>query len=702
MQQYFAACPKGLEYLLVDELKSLGAEEVRESLAGVRFSATLSTAYKVCLWSRLASRILQTLGTVEVNSTDELYDAAFAIDWPALFGTEQRIAVDFTGTNKFITNTQFGALKVKDAIVDKFRDCGLERPNVDKQQSDVRIECRLHGRKASFAVNFSGRSLQQRGYRAAQGAAPMRENLAAALLMRSGWQPGKPLLDPFCGSGTLVIEAALMAANIAPSLTRGEFAFSKLANYNAKAFNLLMREAQQLASESKAAAADAEPLLFGVDQSSRMVNIARDNARRAGVAHLVSFSTGDAAEVQPPVAEPGHLVTNPPYGERLGELLPLVFLHHRFARQVKANFADWTLSVFTASPELLLALRLSPDNKYALYNGQLEATLANYKIAPGELRSVSKSAEPFANRLKKNAKLLGKWARNEGVNCYRLYDADLPDFNLAIDRYDEQWVLQEYAAPKQIAREKTQRRLIEAFVVLDTLFDIAGDKITYKVREQKKGDRQYEKLNKTLEKFPVQEYNAQFLINTSDYLDNGLFLDHRLTRKKIQQLADGTDFLNLFCYTASASVHAALGGAATTTSVDMSNTYLNWARENFKLNGLTGPEHNFVQMDCLTWLAYCQSQYDLIFIDPPTFSNSKRMAQTLDVNRDHGELMRCLQRILRPGGLIIFSNNSRQFKMDEALLDEIGLVAKNITKQTLSRDFQGNQKIHNCWEIRHK
>jgi len=191
------------------------------------------------------------------------------------------------------------------------------------------------------------------------------------------------------------------------------------------------------------------------------------------------------------------------------------------------------------------------------------------------------------------------------------------------------------------------------------------------------------------------------LINTSDYLDNGLFLDHRLTRQKLGEMANEQDFLNLFCYTGSASVHAALGGAKSTTSVDMSRTYLDWAKENFRANNISGPEHQFIQMDCLTWLAHCQSQYDLIFIDPPTFSNSKRMSQSFDVNRDHIQLLKNLKRILRQDGLLIFSNNSRQFKMDHRQLERIGLVAQEVTEHTIPRDFKGNPKIHNCWEITH-
>jgi len=700
MQKFFAACPKGLEYLLVTELEQLGATEVRESLAGVRFSADIEQAYRICLWSRLASRILLSLHTDDVNSAQDIYDVVYRVNWHVFFSNRKSIAVEFNGTNTFINNTQFGALKVKDAIVDKFRDNGFDRPNVDKKGAQIRIECRMVNNKLTLAINFSGRSLQQRGYRTNAGEAPMRENLAAAVLLRSGWDVSKPLLDPFCGSGTLVIEAALMAANIAPSLTRTSFAFEELMSFKPDAWAEIKEQAQQAADDAK----DHKQLCIrGSDFNSSVLNIARDNARRAGVGHLVSFDVGDATEITPPFgSQKGHIVTNPPYGERLGELISLIFVYHRFAKAVKAKFNGWQLSVFSSSIELLTAIRLAPDHKYKLFNGQLEALLCNYMIGDGELRSVSRQSEPFANRIKKNAKVLAKWAKSEGIDAYRVYDADLPDYNLAIDRYQEQWIIQEYAAPKYMDPSKTMRRLIEAFIVLDYVFDIDPKHIKYKVREVQKGENQYEKLNESANKFVINEYNAKFLVNTTDYLDNGLFLDHRLTRKKIQTLAKDTDFLNLFCYTASASVHAGLGDAISTTSVDMSKTYLNWGKENFRLNGLTGPEHQFIQMDVLTWLAYCQSSYDLIFIDPPTFSNSKRMAQTLDINRDYIQLLKNLKRILRPDGLIIFSNNSRQFKMDIEQLERSGFAVKDISADTIPRDCKGNQKIHNCWEVTHK
>ncbi|MGB1297039.1 MAG: bifunctional 23S rRNA (guanine(2069)-N(7))-methyltransferase RlmK/23S rRNA (guanine(2445)-N(2))-methyltransferase RlmL, partial [Psychrobium sp.] len=483
MLPYFAACPKGLEYLLVQEIESLGGVEVKESLAGVRFKANLAQAYTICLWSRLASRILLSIHQDEVHSTQDVYDVVYRVNWHSYFDATQSIAVEFSGTNNFINNTQFGALKAKDAIVDKFRDSGFERPNVDKQNANIRIECRMVNNKLTLAINFSGRSLQQRGYRTNAGEAPLRENLAAALILRSGWETRKPFFDPFCGSGTLVIEAALMAANIAPSLTRERFAFESLKAFKPELWQEIKADAQTKADESKGR---KQLCIRGRDMDSGVLNIARDNARRAGVEHLVSFEVGNALDIKPPFGnQKGFVVTNPPYGERLGELLPLIFTYHSFAKAVKAKFSGWELSVFSSSIELLTAIRLAPDSKYKLYNGQLEAMLANYSIGDGALKSISKQTEPFANRLLKNNKTLSKWAKSEGITAYRLYDADLPDFNLAIDRYGDKWIVQEYAAPKYMDPSKTLKRLIEAFIVIDHLFDIDSDDLVYKVREVK-------------------------------------------------------------------------------------------------------------------------------------------------------------------------------------------------------------------------
>lgn len=305
----------------------------------------------------------------------------------------------------------------------------------------------------------------------------------------------------------------------------------------------------------------------------------------------------------------------------------------------------------------------------------------------------------FGNRLKKNNKRLLKWAKKADVHCYRVYDADMPEFALAIDRYED-WVhVQEYEAPPSIDAHQSKTRLNEALSQLSSVLDVSHDKVVLKQRRRQKGKDQYEKQANQRHRLVVREHGAQFYVNLMDYLDTGLFLDHRPIRQWVQQNARNKSFLNLFCYTATASVHAAVGGAVRTTSVDMSNTYLKWGQDNFDLNRLAG-NHEFVQADCLTWLAESNEKYDLIFMDPPTFSNSKRMEGTLDIQRDHVELLHRAMKLLKFDGVLVFSNNHRRFKLDETALSKYQI--ENISAKTIGEDFQRNSRIHQCWILKHQ
>lgn len=242
-------------------------------------------------------------------------------------------------------------------------------------------------------------------------------------------------------------------------------------------------------------------------------------------------------------------------------------------------------------------------------------------------------------------------------------------------------MVQEHAPPKTIDAHKARQRLFDIIAATISVLGIAPNKLVLKTRERQKGKNQYQKLGEKGEFLEVTEYNAHLWVNLTDYLDTGLFLDHRIARRMLGQMSKGKDFLNLFSYTGSATVHAGLGGARSTTTVDMSRTYLEWAERNLRLNGLTGRAHRLIQADCPAWLREANEQFDLIFIDPPTFSNSKRMEDAFDVQRDHLALMKDLKRLLRAGGTIMFSNNKRGFRMDLDGLAKLGLKAQEITQK---------------------
>ncbi|HDX1179510.1 TPA: bifunctional 23S rRNA (guanine(2069)-N(7))-methyltransferase RlmK/23S rRNA (guanine(2445)-N(2))-methyltransferase RlmL [Pasteurella multocida] len=716
MKQLFATTARGFEELLKVELTDLGAMDCQITQGGVHFHADEETQYRVLLWTRLASRILLPIVTCKVYSDLDLYSAVVGQNWLDYFDEKVHFMVDFNGTNREIRHTQFGAMRVKDGIVDYFERVGKPRPNVDKSQPDIRIHAYLNREELVISLDLSGEALHMRGYREDTGKAPLRETLAAAIVLRSGWQLGTLLVDPMCGSGTLLIEAAQMQANIAPQLHRLHWGFDFWKGHNQQAWDKVKGEAIELAEQ--AFNQNQQANFYGSDLDHRVLQKAKRNAQNAGVAHLIQWQQGDVAALKNPfVEEKGTVICNPPYGERLGTTPALIALYSVFGQRLKQQFADWNVSIFSGEPALLDCLRLRSHRQFKAKNGPLDCVQKNYHISPRTTASEENTqnlpeidrtltsaqvAVDFANRLQKNSKKIEKWAKQQGINAYRLYDADLPEYNLAVDRYDDHIVVQEYAAPKNIDENKARQRLLDAVTATLQVTGVETNKLILKVRQKQKGTNQYEKLANKGDYFYVNEYGAKLWVNLTDYLDTGLFLDHRLTRKMLGEMAKGKDVLNLFAYTGSATVHMALGGAKSTTTVDMSNTYLNWAEQNLLLNDLEGKQHKLIQADCLQWLARCDRQFDLIFVDPPTFSNSKRMEDSWDVQRDHIKLMTQLKRILRPNGTIVFSNNKRGFKMDLEGLSALGLSAVDITAKTLPLDFERNKQIHNCWVVRLK
>ena len=712
MKQLFATTARGFEELLKSELTELGAQDAKVAQGGVHYWADDETLYRTLLWSRLSSRILLPIVQAKVFSDLDLYSAVVGVNWLDYFDEKVHFFVDFNGTNQEIRHTQFGAMRVKDGIVDYFERHGRARPNVDKEQPDIRIHAYLNRDNVVLSLDLSGDALHMRGYREDTGKAPLRETLAAAIVLRSGWQKGTPLVDPMCGSGTLLIEAAQMEAQIAPQLYRLHWGFDFWQGHNQAAWEKVKEEALALAEAEKQR--ENLPHFYGFDLDHRVLQKAKQNAKNADVAHLMQWQQGDVAAIKNPSPNvAGTVICNPPYGERLGTTPALIALYSVFGQRLKQQFAGWNASIFSGEPSLLDCLRLRSHRQFKAKNGPLDCVQKNYQIAERAEQSVvenalefdrtssvtSEVAVDFANRLQKNIKKIEKWAKQQGLDAYRLYDADLPEYNLAVDRYADHIVVQEYAAPKNIDENKARQRLLDAVNATLQVTGIETNKLILKVRQKQKGTNQYEKLANKGEYFYVNEYSAKLWVNLTDYLDTGLFLDHRLTRKMLGEMAQGKDFLNLFAYTGSATVHAALGKAKSTTTVDMSNTYLNWAEQNLLLNDIEGKQHKLIQADCLQWLEKCDRQFDLIFVDPPTFSNSKRMEDSWDVQRDHIKLMTNLKRILRPNGTVVFSNNKRGFKMDFAKLEELGLSAVEISHKTLPLDFERNKQIHNCWLV---
>lgn len=305
----------------------------------------------------------------------------------------------------------------------------------------------------------------------------------------------------------------------------------------------------------------------------------------------------------------------------------------------------------------------------------------------------------FRNRLSKNFRHLRKWAARQGIECFRLYDRDVPEFPVIVELYGEFAQIAEYETHWQMSDEDWQLWRAAILQTVSEVLNIDAQNIAYKFRQKQKGKDQYEKQSTPHQDFLVLENQHKFYINLFDYLDTGLFLDHRPMRARIQKEAAGKRFLNLFAYTGSFTVYAAAGGAASTTTVDLSNTYLNWAQKNLAVNDLAGEQHVFVRADILTWLREAKAEFDLVMMDPPSFSNSKKMQNILDVQRDHADLIRGVMRLLAPAGMLYFSNNRRGFKLDAALSEDFAI--QDISHFSVPEDFR-NKKIHQCFQIQHK
>jgi len=724
---------KGFETLLFHEirriLKNLEAKITRR-YGGVEVLGSIELAYRICLHSRLANRVFSELKTFRVENDEQLYQSVSGIDWSEHFSARNSLAVSATLSRSHLDHSHYASLRVKDAIVDQFRERFDSRPVVDKKQPDIRIHLNVHRNQASLSLDLSGDSLHRRGYRIEHTGAPLKEHLAASMLAQANWSRETAsthrLIDPMCGSGTFAIEAAMIAANVAPGISRDYYGFSKWSQHDMALWQRCLDEAKEQIDHSIRLG------IYASDYDAKAIQVARANATRAGVAHLIHFSQQAIAELAlEPDSRPAIIICNPPYGERLQSEQGLAALYSDMGNSLR-QFAPARLHIISANPDLLHRLRLKRYFKKAMKNGPIECLLASFEIDSIDSKPVSDTPaqaskeknlqtqvstqeviNPLLNRLQKNARRLGRWARKNDISCYRVYDADLPEFSFALDVYQSEitpsmrWYhLQEYQAPRTIDPDRAEARIKGAKQAVRQVFQIDDEMLFCKTRVRQRGRRQYQKQDNQRELFQVREGRASLLINLSDYLDSGLFLDHRLTRARIFEAAKDKSVLNLFCYTGAVSVLAALGGASRVLNVDMSASYLKWAKENHAINQLVDEsKYQFLRADALEFLDNprrfdVENHFDLIFLDPPSFSNSAKMRQTLDIQRDHEHLIETSMQLLAGDGLLIFSTNRKSFRLADALASKYSL--KDISRDTLPEDFKRRPKIHKCWEIRHE
>ena len=776
---------EGLEWLLARELEAVGAIDLRIGRRTIEFAARpgaeKETLYRAVLESRTAIRVLEPLGRFRVESPEALYRAVQEIDWTEQLKTSDTLRVDAAIHDTFLTHSLYAAQVVKDAIVDQLRTPSGKRPSVQLRGATLRLALHLVGGVATVFRDAAGRSLHQRGWRMGEVEAPLSEVLAAGILGIAGWwrpggqdaaPSGGAVLDPMCGSGTLVIEAATIAAGMAPGLWRAR----------RKAHGLFrFRDCDRPLAERLVAALEARVVqpagvFAGSDLDPRAVEAARACAAAAGVADHVAITQCHFEEVRPQ-GGPGLVVTNPPYGERLP--LPRAgALFRRLGDWLVGRCGGWRAAILAADTPAAGHLGLRPAHRVPLMNGPIACRLLEVEIRPrhasatpplplgegrgegasarslqhphpacghplpegeglvsvppgplqdtgsrptpplplGEGRGEGASARSpraggrttadqiadFRRRLAKRFKHLGKWARRQGIEAFRVYDRDIPEIPLVVDWYAGWLHAAEYDRP----HERTE---IEHEVWLDRMVEAAAaelgvppERTFLKVRRRQRDGGQYEKVDARRALVTVQEGDLAFEVNLSDYLDTGLFLDHRTTRSLVRAEAAGKRFLNLFCYTGSFSVAAAAGGAATTTSVDLSNTYLDWTRTNLARNAFKDAgRHRIVRDEARAFLEHRsrrgEAPFDLVVCDPPTFSRSAKSEMPWDVDRDHAALLELVARNLAPGGVVYFSTNFRRFRLAEERLAATYTI-REITRRTIPEDFR-NDRIHRAWRL---
>ncbi len=726
---FFASASANQNDLVEKEVLAAGATDINTSSGGVEFSADLETAYKFAMWTRSATRLLVLVHRFDkLESTDDLYEHSKTLPWENWISPSKTFAITETVTDcRWIRNSHFASLRLKDAIVERCREVyGGERPSVDRDNPDIVFHMHVNRNLVSWYVDFAGRSLSHRGYRTSQTEAVMSEFMAASLLYRSDWykrlqasftdpEVAPPtLLDPFCGSGTICIEAALMASNTAPGLLKTDtFAFLKLPIHNQEIWASVVQQAKDAQREYKCT-------ILGWDIDRRAVEISLDNSYAAGLADMVDFDVKDFTQItkEDLPSELGYIVTDPPYGVRLDSGSAAIRkLYTSMGHIMNDVFSGWHITILSGNKELLGYIDLKPNRTNTFINGGIECQAAHYYVFSDEERQrmmekaierkqqrlsqpLSPGAQMAANRLKKNLASIGQAMKEQGVTCYRLYDADMPEYSAAIDFYEGKWIsLQEYAAPSSINPEDAERRLEELILATERVTGIDYDDIHVKRREIQRGASQYNKKSSNSHFMIANENGHKFFVNFEGYLDTGIFLDHRPVRKMIQDMCKDKRFLNLFCYTATATVHAAAGGALSTVSVDTNANYLDWAMKNMQANGFNTMNHFFYRDDCLAFLRENRDVFDVIFCDPPTFSNSKGRG-SFDVQRDHGYLIRSCMRHLTNNGTLIFSTNYTRFKMFGEIYEDF--IVEDITESTIGDDFKRNSKIHRCYLIKHR
>lgn len=753
-----AICGFGLEKVVQRELAdlqidaSLGADAA--SAGRVAFRGDLSEIVRTNLHLRCAQRVVIRVAEFTAADFDALFEQTLELPWGALIPADGQFPVSARSYKSQLTSAPALQRSIKKAIAQALQR-EHEVAELPETGGRYHIDLALQNDQALLTLDTSGAPLSQRGYQTQHSKAILNETLAAGLVKLSYWNPSFPLIDPCCGAGIIPIEAALIAARIAPGVDR-EFAFE---SWTEEARDLLGTLREQAIEQQL----DEIPeRILGFDTHPRRLADARQNAQLAGVDGMVHFQNARFDQISSK-RRFGSLITRLPFNagkpreassksreassrssERRRDETAVLY---ETIPDLLRRLPTWSHYVFTGNRKLEDVLGRPADRRRKLYDGKFSCTYyqfhgpkpvveersiyegpaavnrsvaaASQDVAPapnlmklvhaegraafGELdEKAQHQADLFTSRLTKRAKHLRRWPTKRGITCYRLYERDIPEIPLVVDRYEDHLHITEFERPHDRDPAQHGNWLDLMAETAGKALSVPSKQIHFKRRGRQENFSQHEKVAQTGNRFEAHEGGLKFWVNLSDYIDTGLFLDHRITRDMVRKEAAGKDFLNLFAYTGSFTVYAADGGANSTTTVDLSNTYTRWAEDNLKLNGYLQDDdvgnHQLFTSDVVHFVKeqWGRAEYDLVVLDPPTYSRSKKTEQDWNVQRDALPLLQDVLQLVRPGGVVYFSNNFRRFKFDPQTLNVS--ACHEISKQTVPEDFR-NRRIHRCWRI---
>lgn len=787
-----AACAFGLEAIVKRELVALGYEPKVISPGRIGFEGDWAAVCQTNVWLRTADRVLVEVQRFACPDFDALFENVKALDWSQFIPADGQFPVIGRSRLSQLSSVPAVQRSVKKALVESLMYYHNVR-ELPETSAIYKVEVALLNDEATLTIDTTGPSLHKRGYRKLSAPAPLKETLAAALVDLSVWNAGRTLADPFCGSGTIAIEAALQARKIAPGLKRA-FASSQWPVIHQRMW-------EDTRSQAKSERLLDLPLeILASDRDEDVLSLANYHARQAGVSDAIRFRHQSFEDFQSD-KEFGCIVTNPPYGERLEEQDRLLGLYESIPGVVQ-RLPTWSLFLITNMPRFEKLIQKQATRRRKLFNGRIQCTYFQFlgpkppsmirggretqdadqaskpiddptfdqsplavelEVVEDEIaidpsrevvqrevreevreevqrdvredvrqpeslvieggqsdespaRKTAREIQPvfgtinekdheqaqlFDSRLTKRARHLRRWPAKRGITCFRVYERDIPEIPLVVDRYEDSLHITEYERPhdRNLARHRAWLDLMRESAA--KALHVPLEKVFLKQRRKNESSGQYQKIDHAGNRMIVHENGLKFWVNLSDYVDTGLFLDHRVARKKVMDESDGKRMLNLFAYTGAFSVYAAAGGARSTTTVDLSRTYLDWAGDNFEANGLGGPQHKFVASDAVEFLQEAQrrgDEYDLVVFDPPTYSNSKRTDDDWDVQVGYLDVFKRLQSIVSQDGVVYFSTNYRRFKFDDQAVRTLGFASREISSQTVPEDFR-NRRIHRCWRL---